>query len=174
MTTYLRHASRHLRQTLIDHVTAALVTGGWTGDPAPFGTTPVEIRSSRIREADLAPITGNLVAISFGDEGEDEPVELGGGLVVSSSHMFIDVVAVGDAVGLALASDIKDLLSGRAAESTRFLTLNDYTSVPTGVAVPGYQIEIPSVVRQRPQNLDYKAFWQILVAVVELTFPGAQ
>lgn len=174
MSTYLRHSTRHLQRTLGDHITTHLQALGWLSEPAPFGTTPVVVMTRRFRESEATAITGNLVAVTFGEEPDDEDLELGGGLEVSRTEMFIDVVAVNDPVGLALATDIKDLLSGRAPGTSRFLRVRDYTAVSTGVETAAYQVEIVAVQRQRPDISDIKQFWQTVVAGLEMTFPGNQ
>ncbi len=170
----LRHASRHLARTLEDRIRAQLQGLGWFGPAVPFGTTPVTIYSRRLRESELVSITGNIVGIFFGQETDDAATELGGGLLTSTTDMFVDIVAVNDPIGLALAADVKDLLSGRAAGMARMFPLRDYTADPAGVPLPDHMIEVVGVARQRPENAETKLFWQVLTAGLELTFPGEE
>jgi hypothetical protein len=168
----LRHASRHLMRTVQDRVEAQLQTLGWLGPTVPFGTTPVTIYSRRLRESELVSITGNIVGIFFGQETEDAEAELGGGILVTSTDLFVDIVAVNDPIGLALASDIKDFLSGRIPGAARMFPLRDYTTNPTGDPRDDHMVEVVGASRQRPENVESKLFWQVVTAGLELSFPG--
>lgn len=172
--TYLRHTSRHLAKTINERVTEYLTTLGWTIAP-PFQTTPVEIVTRRIRESELQSISGNKVGLFYADETDDQAAELGGGLMQNTTHMLVDVVAVNDGIGLALSSDIKDCLSGRLSDYPRIVKLRDYTTNPLGDPLDDHILEFVSVSRERPQSVDARQlFWQVIVAEVQLTFPGEE
>ncbi len=170
--TYLRHSSRHLAQTVNDRIRDFLSGCGWLAAP-PFGTTPVEIITRRIRESELQSMTGNKVGLFYSEESNDQPAELGGGLLRNATTLYADVIAVNDGVGLALASDIKDCLSGRVIGWPRIIRLRDYTANPTGVELPDHVIEFVDVQRRRPSESEARTlFWQVITADIELTFPG--
>jgi hypothetical protein len=169
---YLRHASRHLQRTVEDRLRAQLNTLGWLGPSAPFGTTPITILSRRVRDSELTALTGNIVGIFFGQEGEDTEAEMGGGMLRTSTDLFVDVVAVNDPIGLALASDVKDFLTGRATGTSRLFAVSDYTADPAGVPRSDYVVEVVDVSRERPDNTETRMFWQVVTATLEMTFSG--
>lgn len=170
--TYLRHAVRHVQKRIADHVETHLDTLGWKANPAPFGTTPIVVQRARIEEALGSSITGNLVAISFADEGEDMEAQLGGGLATVALPFFVDCVGVEEPIALAIASDIKDLLSGRYPDSSRFLDVRDYSATAAGTEVSGYRLELLDVVREKVAGAEWRARWHVVKAVAELTHPG--
>ncbi len=169
----LRHASRHLAKTVTDRITDYLVGLGWTTAP-PFGTTPVEIVTRRFRESEMQALTGNKVGLFFAEETDDEPAELGGGLMRNRTTLFADVIAVNDGVGLALSSDIKDLLTGRVIGWPRMIKMRDYTTNPAGDVLEQWIVEFTDVQRQRPAQDLRAQFWQVVTADIELTFPGEE
>jgi hypothetical protein len=169
----LRHSSRHLAKTVIDRITDHVVGLGWTTAP-PFGTTPVEIVTRRFRESELQALTGNKLGLMFSDETDDEPAELGGGLLQNRTTLYADVIAVNDGVGLALASDIKDLLTGKVIGQPRMFKMRDYTTNPAGDPLDEWVVEFLDVRRQRPSQDLRAQFWQVVTADVELTFPGEE
>lgn len=170
--TYLRHASRHLQATVEDRLRAQLTALGWFGPTVPFGTSPITIYSRRIKDSELTSISGNIVGIFFGRETEDEEAELGGGLLQTTTDLIIDVVAVNDPIGLALASDVKDFLTGRADGTTRMFPVRDYTSAPGGTPRDDYMVEVINVERRRPDNTETRLFWQVVTAGLEMLFVG--
>ncbi len=169
---YLQHASRHVSKTVIDHITAYLGAQGWLSTPTMFGTPPFSIQTRRLRESELLTLTSNTLGIFFGEESSDEAEELGGGLMQVRSQLYVDVISEKYAHGLAICQDIKDLLSGRAPGTSRFLVVRDYTSAPAGVPTPDHQVEFLQIERQRPENSEAKLSWQTLTATMELIFPG--
>ena len=171
---YFRHSSRHLQTAATDRVENHLKALGWIGpqDSTPFGATPVKFVRRRIEETDLQSVTPNMVAVMFGDEDDDRELELGAGLLGITFPMWIDVVGDSDPIGLALAGDIKDNLTGRYPGTSRFLEVRDYTTSRVGVPVPGWRAEFVEVIRSRPQVEAWRKFWQVINVTVEVTFPG--
>ncbi len=168
---YVRHLPRHLRKTVNDHIVAHLTALGWFNDPATLNSRPVKMYLRRIRDSELIEISGNAVGIFWGAESNDEAEELGGGLMKFNGTFYVDVIASEDGVGLALSSDIKDLLTGRAPGTARLLQLNDYSTAPP-TALPDHLVEFVEVKRQRPEQNEVEQFWQVLVVDVEVVFPG--
>jgi hypothetical protein len=170
--TYLRHAPRHIQETIADDLEAALDALGWFGPTGvPFGTKPVEFQRRRMDESEMKAVTGNLAAISWGDEPDWEAEELGGGLVSIAHVLFVDVVGVSDPVSLSLASDVKDVLSGADGHS-RFHKIRDYTTTPP-TEVTGWQAEVEDVIRERP-TADWRRFWQTVKATATVYYPGPE
>ncbi len=170
--TYLRHSMRHAQQSVVDDITARLDTLGWRtgGGDAPFGEDPVVVSVEPLHPENREPVRGNMVIISFGDSPDDESEELGGGLMLTETVLFVDCIGSSDAVSLALAEDVKDYLAGRAPGTSRYRPLMDYTSSPAVVA-DGWQLEFSGVIRERPLN-PWQAHWQIIKATVEIRFIG--
>ena len=115
--TYLRHATRHVQQTVLDRIRAGLVTDEWldvANGGSPFGGNAVLWQPGRMKESELVGITteGSIVAPWFASEPEPVPQEIGGGLVMVSHALVIDVVGESDGVSLAITSDIMDRLTG--------------------------------------------------------------
>lgn len=121
----MRHRQRHVHKTILEYVRTGLTAYGWMTDPAPFGGPKVTL-------IDYEPISAgetpefNTVAVSIGNQGEDKPFELGAGLYETRYAMFVDVFPTNEAVGVALAEDLKDLLSEEV------ITLRDWTHNPAG------------------------------------------
>lgn len=169
--TYLRHATRHLRRTLIDRVTGHLDDLDWTTTP-PLGAEPLTIVTRRVRESEQITADANLVGIYFGEESDEAAAELGGGLSTVTTRMVCDVIAANDTYGLAISSDIKDCLTGRAPDYARVFPLRDYTTEQAGVPRDDYTIEVVEVTRQRPETSETRMWWQVVVASIELTILG--
>jgi hypothetical protein len=173
--TYLRHATRHIQKTIIDRVRAGLVTDGWLDHApgqGPFGTDDITFYARRIAESEMTSgNSGNLVAVFFGNEPDDIPQELGGGVTLIEHILYCDVVGSDDSLSLAIASDIKDRLSGLAPGTSRFEPVYDYTADPR-TPVSGYQIEFVDVQRIRPEGDDYRRLWNSVGAMAEVLLTG--
>lgn len=167
---YLRFASRHVQQSIAVHVRDWVDGLGWLGSTPPFGTTPVRFQVGRMDEASLVAITGNLIGVSFGGELDDVTEQLGGGLASSELVVFVDVVGVSDAVAVAVASDVKDLLTSRAPGTSRTVPVRDWAAVPP-VVVPGWSVEFTDVMRERA-NENIRSNWHVVKTTAVLTFPG--
>lgn len=171
---YLRFATRHLQASVANHIATALAQLGWTGTagPVPLGTTAAVVTTRRLRAEEA--VVGNLVAISFGDEPDEDPLELGGGLVAIEHHLFVDCVGIEEPHALSLASDVKDLLTGRAPGTSRFITLRDYTSDAVGTPVLGHTLEAEDVMRDKPNGPDWRAKWHVVKATITHTYLGQE
>lgn len=169
---YLRHATRHVHQTLIDLVQDWMDSLSWFGpaELVPFGTTPVTFQVGRMDEATVQKATGNLLAVSFGDEPDQAEIELGGGLVLQEYVMFVDCLADTDAVALAMASDVKDRLQGVAPGTSRFGILKDYTYAPPADPMLDHGFEFTDVQRRKP-DVGYRPNWHVVSATIELIHP---
>lgn len=169
----MRHLSRHLQSTVQDHVLRHLTELGWVGAPAtvPFGALPVTFQKVAPREEQLASITPNLVAVSFGRQTDDEEEEMGGPLISQEHVFFVDIYAENEGIGLALSEDVRDLLVGRASYGTRppsrYVTLENYsTSPPT--PVPGFKGEFTDVLRTPADRVIGNYSWQVVSGSISL------
>lgn len=170
---YLRHAPRHIQRTLQDHIHYHMDLLGWFGTPAPFGTSPARWITARIDEAlGSSAVAGNVLAVTFGDELDDEEAQLGGGLAYYDLPLFVDCVGESEPVALAMASDVKDVLSGRAPDTSRFVKVREYTTADAGVAVPWIQLEMTDVIREKGMGADWRGRWHTVKATVVVTHPG--
>lgn len=169
--TFLRHASRHVHQSMVDMLTAQLTTLGWASDQPPFGADPIQIITTRpfagTRLSEHIGTTGTTVVISLGSELVPDQQELGGALASQDYPFFIDVFSDKEAIGLAVATDIKDILLGRLPGTHRFLTVVDQVS---GTDVPDWQVEINDVERVSPEH-DFPLQWFAVHATATAYFP---
>lgn len=133
----MRHRQRHLHATIVRHVRQALDETGWLHAPVNFGSTPVTLLAYEPQEAGETPAY-NTVAVSIGQQGSDDAIELGGGLHECRYVVFIDVYPTKESIGVAIADDIKDALT------ETYLPLRDFTSSADGVEVDA-QIEFEDV-----------------------------
>lgn len=156
----MRFRQRHVHQTLVDYVKAQLVAKGWVSGPINFGATPVTFLTA-VPEFGGTTIAKNTVAISMGDEPEDQDEELGGGLISCDFVLFVDVFGEDAAIAVSIASDVKDSLKHLV------LPVRDYTSNPTG-DVTTAALELDNVVIETPpvatSNVD-KRFWRVVKAM---------
>lgn len=169
---YLRHAPRHIQETIADNLEAALNALRWFGPTdVPFGTKALDFQRKRMDESEMRAITGNTAVISWGDEPDWNAEELGGGLVSVQHVLYVDVVGVNDPIALAIAADIKDVLSGADGHS-RFHRIRDYAQDPPA-EVPGWQAEVEDVIRERP-TADWRRYWQTIKATATVYYPGPE
>lgn len=170
---YVPYVVRHVHRTVEDLLLDALTGLGWLGPEVPFGASVVRFQRGRMDESELRAVTGNLVAVSFGDEPDDEPQELGGGLTLVTYVVFVDVVGENEAIALAIASDLKDRLAGRMPGTSRFSPVFSYRVNPR-TPVDGHKLEFTDVVRTKPDNVDYRRNWQAVKSTVEMTYVGEE
>lgn len=171
----MRHLSRHLQATMETHVEQWLTGLGWlTTDPllVPLGALPVIFQRKRPEESLLASLKPNLVTVSFGGQTDDAEEELGGRLVSQEHVMFVDVYAENEGIGLALAEDVRDLLTGRPVGTSRFVALmNQDVAPPTPVV--DYLIELDDVVREPASRQLNQVAWQVISCSAAIYLPGA-
>lgn len=168
----MRHFSRHLQATIQNLVEAHLVATGWLTDGSPgfqplLGALPVDFQRQRPDESMLKALKPNLVAVSFGGQTDDEDEQLGGGLVSHEHVVFVDVYAENDAVAVALAEDVRDLMAGRYG-SRYFRPVDQVTGTP----VLGYLCEWDEVFREPADRELPNVRWQVVRAAALVTLPG--
>lgn len=173
-TTPLRHVSRHLQQTVSLHLKQALTDLGWLDEVTLFGSPGFTVQLGRMPEKKRNEVEPNLIAITFGDEPPEEEQELGGGLTLLRTQVGVDVVPDTDALGIAVCSDVRDVLSGRLDPIAwpRVLRLRDYSTSSQGIPQDDHLIEFTDVQRRRTDNAEGRLHWQQVVADIELTMPG--
>jgi hypothetical protein len=144
----LRFRGRHVSQTIASYVRQSLSARGWGDRDKPitdpvnqslnFGSEqPLWYISTLPEFVDPAKVTTNMVAITLGDEGEDELEQLGGGLYSVTYPLTVDIYGETASGSLSIAGDVKAVLSYRA------LPVYDFSDVPT--PVEGEHIEFESV-----------------------------
>ena len=169
--TYLRHAPRHVHHTVANHIAERLTAMGWTdAATTPFGSKPAKvIKVPAIAGSQLLTdrVTAGTVAITLGDEYGPDPQELGGPFTSQDYPIFVDVFQDTDAAALALASDIRDIVLGRAAGSRRWLDVIDQS---TKQPAPGWKIELDDVDRVSPETA-MPLRWQVVKVTAVTYFP---
>jgi hypothetical protein len=160
----MRHQTRHLHRTVLKAVESELTDLGWFGDPAPFGTTKITLIDYEPQSAGQTPAP-NTVAVSVGDVGEAEDYELGG-LRSKRYPIFVDIYPTKEAVGVAIADDVADLLTDS------IIPLRDYTTDAAGVPTDA-RIEFETVMVETlasaATTLD-KRTWRAVKAVAVCYF----
>lgn len=156
----MRHRQRHVHATILKHIRTALTDGGWIDAPVNFGTTPITLMDYEPQQAGETP-EFNTVSVSIDHQGENEPLELGGGLYRCDYVLFIDIYAEAEPIGVAIGDDIKDALVEQV------ITLLDFTTDAAGTATDG-QIEFETVLVEKlptaTTTLD-KRSWRAVKAI---------
>lgn len=166
----LRHSTRHLHRTVFDYLNDQLTAMGWTveGD-VPFNAPVVTLQDVLPDEWDEASVLEpGTVALTLGDEDAALNQEMGGPLALIQVPFFVDCFMDTDSTALALALDIRDIFTGRAPGSVRFLDVINYNPDTPQVAV-GYTVEFDDVIRQR-----VKKSWHVVKITAMLYFPDAE
>lgn len=166
--THVRFASRFVRETLVGVVDAFLRAYNWCGPVVPFGAKPVTLVRRTPKPTDLVPIDGNMVFVSFGPESDHVNTELGSGLLRIEHIFFIDVVGESETIAYAIASDIKDRMTGLFG-GTRWVCPVD---PQTGLGLPGYIGELTDVIQESPNGDNHN--WISIKATYLLDFPGEE
>lgn len=160
-TRYIQHSIGQVVQTFLDEYS-------WTGATPPFGTSSVDVKFVTPKPSDLEVLHGNTVFVSFGDEPDHRPQELGGGMLRIEHVFFVDILGVDESISLALASDIKDRLTGLFG-GTRYLRPKDPA---TGAELPGYLGEFTDVARSQPDG--ERNTWYVVNGTCVMDFPGEE
>lgn len=158
----MRHRSRHVLQSVVQHLKTQLTALNWNTTTG-FNEHPVNLVAYMVDEKDTS-IPPNTVAVNFGDESDEVGEELGDGLVSSTWVVFVDVYGENQAVALALADDIKDVFRGRINGLRPYLQLTDFTAVPPTVTMD--LLEFDGTERSKPLNNDYRRNWQVVKTTV--------
>lgn len=160
----MRHRTRHLHKTMLEHVRSILNATDWLEDPpvnfAAVNTDPVTLVDYEPQSAGM-PIARNTVAVSLGPEGVDRAFELGNFASEVRIPLFVDIYPTDEVIGIAMADDLKAGL----VEIT--LPLRDFSTEPP-TATSGF-VETEDVVVDLPDSaattLD-KRSWRVVKAVL--------
>lgn len=160
----MRFRSRHLRRTVADWLRVELTALGWLG----LGEINFDTQAFRVLEVEPEDAGGkvehNTVMVSMGDEPPIEAIEMGGGLYDQSVALFVDVFAARPGIAVSIASDIRDLLTGRV------LYVSDYTTNPPTVTAE--QVEMHDVMLRHPDLTgavgDFRRNWRIINATAHV------
>lgn len=167
--TFLRHAPRHIHQSVIDYVTAQLTTLGWfTEGDVPFGLPPLTIVEARPFVGGMLDnrIVAGCVAITLGTELPPSMEELGGPLASQAYPIFCDVFMEGESAALAVATDIRDAFLGRHATSKTSIAV---TNQVTDTAEAGWKIYFSDVERVAPEHT-FPLSWNSVHVTAETYF----
>lgn len=156
----MRHRTRHVHETLVQHVTMKLRELGWVDAPCNYGTSPTEIQPFEPYGEGAVQPDGNLVAVTIDDSSEDEDEELGGRLISGHYILYIDIVGVSIPISVAIADDM------RLAIKNQVIPVLDFTTSAAGVQ-SGAWIEFESVEVDIPpaaSSVD-KRTWRVVSAL---------
>jgi hypothetical protein len=163
----IRFRTRFMQATLTNHIRDGLAELGWSGDDVNFGTTPVTVVDYQPDERDSVPAQ-NTVAVTLGDVPESAEEELGGasgGLSSVDYVLFVDAYMAEQALSVAIADDIRDLLE------YQYIDLIDQI---TGQPVPGTRIGFEETLGpQRPDGAgsdNFRRHWRVVKSIARLYY----
>ena len=155
----IRHFGRHLYQSVYDRLNEGLTGLGWMADGG-FKTTPVRMQTY-VPDETGAALAPNLVAVTLLDEGPELEAEMGDLLVMIEPSFAVDIYGENQAVALAIAEDVKDILRGRISGYTRIIPVYDYSQDPKQL-LEGVWAENYQVVRLPSQRTELRRQWQVV------------
>lgn len=168
--TFLRHAPRHVHQTVVDYLTTQLTALDWFKDngDAPFGSTPVRLSTSRpFVGSKINPEIGDgTLTVTLGHEFDADPQEMGGPMSEQEMPFFCDIFMADESIALALAADVRDTFYGRHANGVRSLPVIDQV---TGMAAPGWRLSFEEIQRITPEHA-FPLAWQSVQVTAVVTF----
>ncbi|GAB3863339.1 hypothetical protein GCM10028801_30730 [Nocardioides maradonensis] len=165
---WLRHSSRHVHATVLNHVKDQLDTLGWlSAGTTPFGAPALTLIDKPLVDGDQIrqEARPGSVFVTLGTEPDPEDQELGGPLSMQQIPIFFDVFMDANGLAVAAACDIRDILRGRIG-GKRVLDVIDQT---TGDPAPGWQLEFTEVERVAPDQR-FALHWQAVKTTCEVTF----
>lgn len=173
---YVRGQAAYAEETVRQYLTARLTALDWLqDDPAalPYSaSTPVTLID--FLPARESAVADNTVAMTSGDEDDDVEDELGaasGGLFVTTRVYFLDVFGENQGIALRIADDIKAVLTGKLAGTSRYQFVLDPVN---GGFLDGHLLEFRDVTRTKPQATDYKRNWQVVKVTVDHRFSASE
>ncbi len=155
----IRHFGRHMYQSVYDHLSEGLNGLGWMSEGG-FKSTVVRMQNYVPDETGTA-IAPNLVAVTLLDEGPELEAEMGDLLVSIEPTFVVDIYGENQAVALAIAEDVKDILRGRINGYTRIIPMYDYSQDPRQL-LDGVWAENTDVVRLPSQRTELRRQWQVV------------
>lgn len=162
--------ARLLRDSFYNFLYDAVDELGWFATEGRQHNYPVSMVPEPLEWDDEA--LPNLVTISE-EAVDEEELELGSGLTEFTWHFYIDVYAESLPVGLHLATDIRDVLSGRFTSLTTnvgpMFPVIDLT-VDSATPVELFNVDINEVEMERVRRDAPKAFqkyWWVVYARVQ-------
>lgn len=166
--THLRHASRHVHQTVADHLRDGLGSLNWFGPSVPFGEEPIRLETTKAFRGDQLreEIAAGSVYVTLGSEPHPLMQEMGGPLAAQEYPFFVDVFMDAEAVTRALSCDIRDLLLGRFAGFGRGVKVVDQG---TGTPVEGMTLSFDDIERVEPEHT-LPLHWQAVHATAVVHF----
>lgn len=165
---YVRGQAAYVEETLRRYLTTQLAALDWmASDPAdlPYGATKPVTLIDYVPKKE-APIEENTVAMTCGDEGDDDEAEMGasgGGLHRTERVYFIDIFGEGPGIALRLADDIKAILTGKLPDTLRYQQVLDPVN---GGTLGGHILHFENVQRTKPVAQDFKRDWQVVKVTV--------
>lgn len=165
----MRHRTRHIHKTLVEHVRSVLNTTDWLDEPPTnfpgVNTEPVTLVDYEPQYLGEVPAY-NTVAVSLGDQGSDDDYQLGDWSKVVRIPLFVDVYPINEAIGVAIADDLKVGLVDLV------LPISDYSTSPATATQGIIEIEDVTVERLQSTLLD-KRSWRCVKATLNV-YPNGE
>lgn len=163
----LRFLSRHVQQTLVDHVTEQLDARGWISLPTNFGVTPITVIDVEPEFTSSQPIAPNTVAATITNELEDRAHELGGGLWSVEYFFAIDIFGDMPATAVSIAADVKALLAAQPV-----IPVRNYTGTTSVESDERIEFDMVTVGRpaQAKGNHEFRMRWRSVLGRMTVYF----
>lgn len=154
--------ARLIRDNMYDVVNDGLTELGWMNDDRPHN--PVEVRIDQVPHGEVAE--PNIVVVTAEDLFES-PMEMGSLAGQHTWMYYIDVYAEDNILGMALATDIRDILQGRFTSSVSRIGPDvDVYDLRLDLATPHrlFSVEIENVDmnKSRAYEQPYEKFWWVV------------
>lgn len=163
-----RYMPRTILHTVADSLTTQLDTLGWTAADGLFGGATVKVRTTPTVMSDglIDGLEAGTLSIVLGTELNPVDEELGGHLASQEYPVFVDCFQNAYAVGLNLATDVRDFFLGRLPGSKRSFLPQDPV---THEVIDGWVCYFEDVERVQP---DYRGplHWQSVKVTVRAEF----
>lgn len=157
----IRHFGRHLYQSAYDHLDGALGGLGWM-TAGGFKSQLLRMQTY-IPDETGAALAPNLAALTLLDEGPELEAAMGDLLVETDVTFVVDIFGENQAVALAIAEDVKDVLRGRINGYRRIIPVYDYTAgAANKVHLDGVWAENEDVVRMPSNRTELRRQWQVV------------
>lgn len=165
--TVLRFHARHIHYTVCDYIETGLIAAGWNV-PMLGASTGVTFQRTQPEE-EGNKVTPNTVAISYGNELNDQLEELGGGMWSVKLPIFVDVYMELGSISMSIAADVKDLVTREKA-----MFVSDYTN-PTSPVVSDELLYFEDVLGpEKPPAAtvatDFKRHWRVVKMIAHVYY----
>lgn len=158
----MRHATRHVHQTIVERVRAIVEETGWKLPPVNFGAKPVQVQE--IEPKTPTTVEPNVVAVTIDSPDSPRGAELGDGLMVRQWALYLDVLGENWSTTMAIAEDLIDKLAEARIPVRDFARGVDTEHM---IHIDELDIDEPPAAGQ----LD-RSTWRVVTGTIEVYFTG--